>query len=455
MKRLVYALPALLALAFGCHDSPPDLREKATDGAASQSEISPSQELGADFETSESADLDDTTASELDNDITTNLDNDITTNLDNDITTNLDADSELDIDSGPVPSTWLPLGTDKVRIPNPDRTGASLYRSAFDSDLVPLSSPRIRFSASQPERDPTPTVVRVCLDKLESLRPGFVTSRTLTRLAEPEVVTLVEGDILEIRTWAGNYTDAGQIIQGIELGGLAPETLLDNIVVEAATGGGAVTTFISPLVQKRTAWFGQRLDNGKHGGFLLRGTVRPPPDSAFWVVPVSAVVALSNQALDAERTIDLEQARGIYESLGINASFHQQGQYYGDYVGRVALAKGEARTIAAPGSWAYHGSDYLGNADPWEKQAAYWVTLRITLDPLSAADIAAGKTSPTTLLTTASSNYGDPRAVSIRTIAGNTTTFHDPGETIPWTSSMTILITFLGTSETMLELSAQ
>lgn len=340
----------------------------------------------------------------------------------------------------------LALGDTNVRLPDDALTGESLQRSAFSAQLVPLRSPAAWMTEDGPVRSSRATTVRVVLDRIESLRPGLVAANTLSLLGDPERVTLVEGDRVEINVWAGNYTGAGDaVILGVSLGGRAVGDVLSDVRVGPATGGGAVRTTINPGVVKRGAYFAQRLGAGQHGGFALSGTVRRPPSGAAWALDLQAVAAFSGQTLTRDMPVSVERAVSVYQAQGLAARTHQQGQFYGWYEGEAVATAGQNLSVAAPGSWGYHGTSYE-SASAEAREAAYWVPLRVRLR--------AGASAPRSFeVVTATGQWVDPNAVDVqarapgrpfaRVAAGTSTRFVD---------GMDLQVTFLGTSATELGL---
>lgn len=344
----------------------------------------------------------------------------------------------------------IPLGQENVRTPNYNKTGDSLYRSNFNSYLVPLTAPNLTFIGEEGCRTESPTEVRIVLDKIEAIVEGMVQDNKVTFLGFPERVTLLPGDRLTIITWNGNYTGSiTPIITGFSLGGILIEELLENIEVFPARGSGAVSSVVANApVYKGYGYFSQRLSNNQHGGAILTGSVKNNR-TGLWVIEVQEVVAFSNQILSDSITIDYQTAISMYQALGRNPTLHQQGQYYGDYIGEISLGASSRVTIAAPGSWAYHGTDFLGNIDPDYKQAAYWVPIHVILHNTNPQ--------PTTFsIITSSGNYADPNAVELLAEYPNgSSQMLFPYQSYPLPNDITLHITFLGGSATALAIETQ
>ena len=57
---------------------------------------------------------------------------------------------------------------------------------------------------TSPARTSSSTVVRALFDKIENIRDEFVEPGTVTRLGDPEELTLVAGDQVRLYIWSGN-----------------------------------------------------------------------------------------------------------------------------------------------------------------------------------------------------------------------------------------------------------
>lgn len=341
----------------------------------------------------------------------------------------------------------ITLASSNVRTPDYRDTGSSLYRTSLHGNLVPLVSQSIEFAQSGIRRSDQPTRVSIVLDKIESIQNGLLENNSLSLLGFPERVTLVAGDLLSVYAWAGNYTTSQTpVILGVMFSGVDVKALLCSMTLGPALGGGAVN--IVPYkkpVNKRNALFCQRLDRGRHGGFLLEGTVlEPPSGQSSWEVEVRAVAAFSGHELKQELPITYDVAKQAYDSNHSNAALHQQGQFYGDYGGSVAIDAGSSIVVAAPGSWGYHGSGWQGLQNPDLKQAAYWIPLRISLQ--------GGRKPPNNLkIIPETGRFVDPRALEIVAeypdgkVKGVRT-----DTSFPFVNEMRVNVTFLGTSATSL-----
>lgn len=346
----------------------------------------------------------------------------------------------------------ISLAEENVRTPDFTCTGSTLFRSNFKGEVVPLRSGSVSMeNSSSPRRSAAPTQVRVVLDKIESLQPGFLRESTITRLGPIERVTLIEGDTLSIYVWNGNYTGLSTpIITGVSLSGLLLEDLLQNITLKPAAGGGAVRTVLGAKpIKKNSYYFGQRLAKEQMGGFVLSGTVRKPVAGNSWNVDLQEVAALSNQTLTSEISFDIEAAMKIYQSRQSKATVHQQGQFYGAYLGQAALSVGQTVIVAAPGSWAYHGDCWQGQTEPNAKQAAYWVPLKVQLSE--------GEKAPRSfVVATSTGQWTDPNALTIVAVYPDKTTVAvKPGVSTPFKSGMQLITTFLGTSATAIGILAK
>jgi hypothetical protein len=355
-----------------------------------------------------------------------------------------------------VPPRPLPLEVGPahgVRLPNYADARAGDLRSAFPragsagNPIIPLTATGL---VDPHTRVGGPTTVRAIFDKVEMYNPGSVAPGTLTRLATPERLTLVPGDRVALSVWGDNRSGAG-VTHGLQLRDpsgrlLDPRAVLEDIrVAPAAPDRGPAVPLEQALRDEGV--MGRALRAGQYGGFVLTGRVRADV-AAGTQVDVQAVVT-PTASLAGGRFPTRERALGPGDPLAGHA--HQQGQFYGHFVGRTTLADGDRKLIAAPGSWTYHGRAWPGvradgTRDHEGNQAAYWVPIRVTFD--------AGAAPPTHLrVTTDGGPANNPRAVRLHYFdpaRPDQRAEVRPGALVPFRPGWVFEAEFLGGSATQL-----
>lgn len=76
------------------------------------------------------------------------------------------------------------------------------------------------------------------------------------------------------------------------------------------------------------------------------------------------------------------QNGGQFSDLSFEAvrdNLHQQFQCYGDFSQSITVNDGDTLTVAAPGSWTYHGHAFE-DEEVDAKRATYWVPIHLTLN---------------------------------------------------------------------------
>ncbi len=314
-------------------------------------------------------------------------------------------------------SLTLALPTKDCRIP--------LYSDHEHSRAIALENVSFKDGAS-PARTAVSTVVRALFDKIENIRDSFVESGIVTRLGNPEVLTLVPGDQVRLYIWSGNKA-AVPVETGIAFDQPIQNFLRDISMASAEGGsfGTAPIRRVGSLMAFGTEFKARTSgDYGGVGGCILSGTATRSTTVKCWGVVRPA-----------------GQNGGQFADLGIenvNDNFHQQFQCYGDFMQSVKVKAGDIMTVAAPGSWTYHGTAFP-DQDVDAKRATYWVPIHLTLNK--------GTTSPKRVTVRPDQNNPFMRIqVDGRSIRLSRS---QPEAILKYSDKMTITLEFLGGTSTV------
>lgn len=268
---------------------------------------------------------------------------------------------------------------------------------ATGADVVGLASEGM---VAPGRRTSKPTTVRVMLERFERLAPDFLGAGKVSVFGDPEKVTLVPGDRLEVYTW--NTNDSGkEAIIGFR-SSAAIHGLLSDIKADLQKGAEQKgDQGRHGVANGDRDYFGCALKDGSQGGFVLSGTVTGV-GGAKQEVTFHQIARLAAELGKAGKDRSYEQ-NAVNEAVEADdmgkkqavkpgqtphyAGFNEQGQFYGDYTGASGLALGKAICIAAPGSTAYgqknRGRDQSDptSASAGNRMAAFWVPIHVTLKP--------------------------------------------------------------------------
>ncbi len=246
-----------------------------------------------------------------------------------------------------------------LRLPTEDCRLPQLTRG---SEVVELKPTALRPEGLRLSRA---TVVRVVLNKLETLDNTYLSSQGTFILGRPEQVLLVPGDRFEVRSWHQNNCTFATLV-GFRCD-IPFSSFLEDRKLELSEGNhyGAESVDISGD-GGRLLWGAKIASKEKIGGVKLTGRVKPgmgPLTVKVWGI-AKAVTGGSGYTEVG------------WQDPGPHIRRHQQCQSYGDYEGQIEAVAGRTFKIAAPGSPGYLGGS---TSDFDKKRACYWTPLRLRL----------------------------------------------------------------------------
>ncbi len=250
------------------------------------------------------------------------------------------------------------------------------------------------------ERTSDATIVRVTLNRAESLYPEMVQDGALSHLGEPERVTLRPGDTVRVFVWNDNKSGA-DVTTGIRLAdGRRLDEVFSDIEVQKENG-----SWRDPLppngreLVDGTGLFGVELAAGQYGGYTIEMTVRDDVEPGSTVGLQHIAARAGNYSDYPQGVHDVDQAladsawqHAVDEGRSTDTvSTHEQSTAYGGFHGTLALSA-PRQLLAAPGSTAYDGwrdpettpAGVLAEA----RQAAYNVPIRLDVESEGPRDVA-------------------------------------------------------------------
>jgi len=189
----------------------------------------------------------------------------------------------------------------------------------------------------------------------------------VTRLGKPEDLTLVPGDQVRLHIWSGNKATI-PVETGITFD-QPIQSFLNDIAMASAEGASFGTTSIRRIgsLMAFGTEFKARTSGvyGGVGGCILSGIATKATTVRCW-----GAVRLAGQSGGHFSDLEIDE---------VSDNLHQQFQCYGDFFQSATVNLGDSLTVAAPGSWTYHGTAFEHqNVDA--KRAAFWVPIHLTLN---------------------------------------------------------------------------